>query len=253
MTKKPTTTKPETKAKVEVTPSVTPQVITQQVESEDKADKAQEKTEENKKPAQAQSQKIRSGSYKKARSNIDKNKLYDLEEAVKLVQSNSLSKFDGKIDAHITISQDPGSVGEISFPHLKTASKKIVVASPELIKQIQEGVIDFDILVATPAFMPKLLPLARVLGPKGLMPNPKNGTLAANTDEAVKKLQSGNTIVKTEKKAPLIHITVGRVSQKTEEVVANIEELIKVIKANKIKKFFLAPTMGPSVKVKIEK
>ena len=245
MTKKPTTTKPETEAKVEVPLSGTPETITKETK--------EDKVEEKQKPVSVQVQKVRSSGYKKAKANIDKSKLYDLEEAVKLVQSNSLAKFDGKIDSHLTVSQNPGNVGEISFPHLQTATKKIAVASPELIKQIQDGKIDFDILVATPALMPKLLPLARILGPKGLMPNPKNGTLSANTDEAVKKLQSGNTVVKTEKKAPLIHITVGKVSQKTEEVVANVEELIKVVKANKIKKFFLAPTMGPSVKVKIEK
>ena len=107
--------------------------------------------------------------------------------------------------------------------------------------------------MATPALMPKLLPLARILGPKGLMPNPKNGTLSANTNQAVKKLQAGKTVIKTEKKAPLIHITVGKVSQKPEEIVANLEELIKLIKPNKITKLALAPSMGPSVKVKIDK
>ena len=197
--------------------------------------------------------KLHSKKYHKAKLAIDKNKLYDLLDAVKLVQSVSLSKFDGKIDAHFVTTLDPGTVGEITFPHLETVQKKIVVATPEIIKQISDGKLDFDILVATPALMPKLLPLARILGPKGLMPNPKNGTLSANTDEAVKKLQAGKTIIKTEKKAPLIHITVGKVSQKPEEIVANLEELIKLIKPNKITKLALAPSMGPSVKVKIDK
>jgi len=252
MAKTKNTTKPNQEVKVEVTSDVTTDTVTTNAtdSKKEKEEVVEAKTPKKDKPITA---KIRSKKYHKVKSTIDKNKLYDLLDAVKLVQSASLSKFDGKIDAHFVTSLDPGTVGEITFPYLETAQKKIVVATPEVIKQISEGVLDFDILVATPVLMPKLLPLARILGPKGLMPNPKNGTLSANTDEAVKKLQAGKTIIKTEKKAPLIHITVGKVSQKPQEIVANLEELIKLIKPNKITKLALAPSMGPSVKVKIEK
>ena len=252
MAKIKNTTKPNQEVKVEVTSDVTTDTVTTNAtdSKKEKEEVVEAKTPKKDKPITA---KIRSKKYHKVKSTIDKNKLYDLLDAVKLVQSASLSKFDGKIDAHFVTSLDPGTVGEITFPYLETVQKKIVVATPEIIKQISDGKLDFDILVATPALMPKLLPLARILGPKGLMPNPKNGTLSANTDEAVKKLQAGKTIIKTEKKAPLIHITVGKVSQKPEEIVANLEELIKLIKPNKITKLALAPSMGPSVKVKIEK
>ena len=101
--------------------------------------------------------------------------------------------------------------------------------------------------------MPKLLPFARLLGPKGLMPNPKNGTLTDKPEEATKKLATTKTQIKTEKKAPVIHITVGQVSQDFKEISANIAELIKVIKPTKIKKLAICATMGPSVKIAIER
>jgi len=239
-----TTQSEETKVEVSKTEKVEE---TTEVKTEETTEKVVVKKD---KPITA---KIRSKKYQKTKSTIDKHKLYDLSAAVKLAQASSLSKFDGKIDAHFVTSLIPGTVGEITFPYLEVAQKKIVVVTPELIKQISQGILDFDILVATPALMPKLLPLAKILGPKGLMPNPKNGTLSDKPEEAVKKLQAGKTIIKTEKKAPLIHITVGKVSQKTEEIIANLEELIKLIKPNKIVKLALAPSMGPSVKVKIEK
>jgi len=195
--------------------------------------------------------KAKSDKYKKAKANIDRAKLYTIKQAVELVQANSLSKFDGNIDAHLVLDTEPGTIAEITFPHLETGTKKIAIATPQLISKIQAGTIDFDVLVSTPAFMPKLLPLAKVLGPKGLMPNPKAGTLVDNPEEAVKKLQAAKMVVKTEKKFPLIHIKVGKISQKTSQIVANIEELIKAVNPQKIKKFYITPTMGPSVKVKI--
>ena len=194
--------------------------------------------------------KKRSKRYLAAKAKIDINKYYPLKEAVKLVKETSLSKFDGKIEAHIT-ALDIGNVGEINFPHLETASKKVVILNDTILAEIKDGKINFDILIATPSTMPKLLPLAKTLGPKGLMPNPKNGTLTDKPEESLKKLSVAKTVLKTEKKAPVIHTVVGKISQKDEEIIANIDELIKVVKANKIKKLALCATMGPCVKVKV--
>jgi large subunit ribosomal protein L1 len=119
--------------------------------------------------------------------------------------------------------------------------------------EIKDGKINFDILIATPTTMPKLLPFAKILGPKGLMPNPKSGTLTDKPEVAAKKLSVAKTMVATEKKAPVVHIVVGKVSQPETEIEANVAELIKVIKAQKIKKLALCPTMGPSVKVEVIK
>lgn len=195
--------------------------------------------------------KVRGKRYQAAKKLIDVDKLYTLSDAIELVKKTSLSKFEGKVEAHVTVTEI-GNVGEITFPHLETASKKVVILNDTILAEIKEGKVNFDILIATPVTMPKLLPFARVLGPKGLMPNPKNGTLTDKPEDAVKKLGSAKTMVKTEKKAPVVHIIVGKVSQGEKELAANVEELIKVVKAPKIKKLALCATMGPSVKVKVE-
>ena len=196
--------------------------------------------------------KVRGKKYQTVKKKVDVNKYYPLTEAIKLVQQTSFSKFEGKIEAHVT-TYDVGNIGEITFPHLETASKKIVVLNDTILAEIKDGQVNFDILIATPATMPKLLPFARVLGPKGLMPNPKNGTLTDDPETSVKRLSVAKTIVKTEKKAPIVHIVVGKVSQDEKELAANVEELIKVVKSNKIKKLALCATMGPCVKVEITK
>jgi len=194
--------------------------------------------------------KVRGKKYQAAKKKIDVTKYYSIPEAVKLVKETSFSKFVGKVEAHITVI-DMGNLGEITFPHLEAVSKKVVVLNDTILAEIKDGQINFDILIATPSTMPKLLPFARLLGPKGLMPNPKNGTLTDNTDTAVKKLSVAKTIIKTEAKSPIVHIIVGKVSQDEKELEANVVELIKVIKANKIKKLALCATMGPCVKVKV--
>jgi len=196
--------------------------------------------------------RVRGKKYQKVRKLVDANKLYSLKEALKLVKETSISKFDGKIEAHVTV-LDIGNAGEIVFPHLETSSKKIVVLNDAVLAEIKDGKINFDILVATPITMPKLLPFAKLLGPKGLMPNPKTGTLTDKPEEALKKLSVAKTVIKTEKKAPVVHMVVGKVSQDLKELEANVEELIKVIKPTKIKKLALCATMGPSVKIVIEK
>ena len=195
--------------------------------------------------------KVRGKKYQAVKKKIDVTKYYSLKDAVKLVQETSLSKFEGKVEAHVTIF-DIGNVGEITFPHLETASKKIVVLNDTILAEIKEGKVNFDIIIATPATMPKLLPFARILGPKGLMPNPKNGTLTDDPEAAVKRLSVAKTMIKTEKKAPVVHIVVGKVSQPIDELAENISELIKVVKPNKIKKLALCATMGPCVKVEVK-
>ena len=196
--------------------------------------------------------RVRGKKYFAARKKVDPDKLYSLSDAIKLVKETSISSFDGKIEAHVTV-LDIGAPGEIVFPHLEASSKKIVVLNDAILAEIKDGKIDFDILIATPATMPKLLPFARTLGPKGLMPNPKSGTLTDKPEDAVKKLSVAKTMIKTEKKAPVVHIIVGKVSQAQKELEANVAELIRVIKPVKIKKLALCATMGPSVKILVEK
>lgn len=213
---------------------------------------AESETSEATETHKVKTAKVRGKKYQAAKKLIDVTKYYPLSEAVQLVKKTSISKFEGKVEAHVTIA-DIGNVGEINFPHLESTSKKVVILNDTILEEIKAGQVNFDILIATPATMPKLLPLARVLGPKGLMPNPKNGTLTDKPEESVKKLSAAKTVVKTEKKAPIVHILVGKVSQPEAELEANVAELIKVIKANKIKKLALCATMGPCVKVEVLK
>ena len=196
--------------------------------------------------------RVRGKRYVAARKKYDINKLYSLSEAVELVKSTSLSKFDGKIEAHV-LGMDMGNIGEIAFPHLELGTKKIVILDDAVLAEIKDGKVNFDILIATPVTMPKLLPFAKLLGPRGLMPNPKNGTLTEKPEDAQKRLSVAKTMIKSEKKAPVIHQVVGKVSQKTEEIIANINELIKVVKFVKMKKLVLCATMGPGIKCEIIK
>lgn len=227
--------------------------VSSEVETQKAVEEVVETTSETPQEEVSTVQKVakkRSKRYLAAKAKIDINKYYPLKEAVKLVKETSLSKFEGKVEAHLTIF-DIGNIGEITFPHMEAADKKVVILNDIILAEIKDGKINFDILIATPATMPKLLPLAKTLGPKGLMPNPKNGTLTDKPEESLKKLSVAKTILKTEKKAPILHTVIGKISQSDKEIIANLEELIKVVKANKIKKLALCATIGPCVKVKV--
>jgi large subunit ribosomal protein L1 len=187
--------------------------------------------------------------YKDAKSKVDKSKLYNLDEAIKLVKNSSYSKFDGTVELHINVKKENLSVN-VELPNSTGKAKKIEVADDKTILKLKKGKVDFDILLATADMMPKLVPFAKLLGPKGLMPNPKNGTLIKTAGDA--KKFSGNTVnLKTEKKAPLMHIAVGKVSQKETELTENVKAIITAVGRNMIVKAHISPTMGPSVKLQI--
>jgi large subunit ribosomal protein L1 len=225
------------------TPEVLPEVKEAVTEDESASVEKEEKVKTS---------RVRGKKYQAAKKLIEVTKYYPLKDAVALVKKTSISKFDGKVECHIT-TFDIGPVGEITFPHLETAAKKIVILNDAILAEIKDGKLNFDILIATPATMPRLLPFARTLGPKGLMPNPKNGTLTDKPEEAVKKLSVAKQMIATEKKAAIIHVVVGKVSQTAAELEANIAELIKVVKPTKIKKLAVCATMGPSVKIEVIK
>lgn len=194
--------------------------------------------------------KVRSKKYQALATKVDRNKLYALPEAVKLVKETSYSKFDGAIELHLAVKKT-GISANVNLPYTAGKEKRVEVANDNTIKKLEEGKIDFDVLLATPDMMPKLVPYAKVLGPKGLMPNPKNGTLVKSESEA-KKFSTGTITLKTEKEAPLIHTVVGKVSQKDEELIKNMETILKALSVQKqVLKAYAKATMGPSIKINI--
>jgi large subunit ribosomal protein L1 len=194
--------------------------------------------------------KTRSKKYKEAKAKVNPNQEYSVKEAAKLIKETSYSSFDGSVELHLVVKKQ-GISANIALPFAAGKEKRVEVADEDTVKKLQEGKIDFDILLATPEIMPKLVPYARILGPKGLMPNPKNGTLISDAKKA-KDFSTNTLTLKTEKDAPLIHATVGKVSQKEEEIGANIEAVFEALGKNRqIVKAFAKATMGPAIKLNI--
>jgi large subunit ribosomal protein L1 len=195
-------------------------------------------------------QKIRGKKYVEAKAKFDREKLYKIPEAVKLVKSSSYSKFDGTMELHLVVKRT-GLSAQVTLPFQAGKQKKVEIADDNTIAKLKEGKIDFDILVATMEMMPKLVPFARLLGPKGLMPNPKNGTLVPDLKKA-KSFSTGAVTIKTEKEAPLIHTVIGKNSQKDEEITDNAEAVLKALGGGKqIVRAFIKSTMSPSVKLQL--
>lgn len=194
--------------------------------------------------------KIHGKKYLAARAKIDPTKSYPVSEAAQLVKETSISKFDGSVELHLVFNAQ-GTNSRVELPFSTGKHKKIEVASDETVKKLEAGKIDFDILIATPATMPKLVRFAKLLGPRGLMPNPKNGTLVENPEKAVEAF-SGNLLqVKCEKDAPLAHLVVGKVSQPEREITNNITAVINSVGPKSIVRAVVAASMGPSIRLAI--
>lgn len=206
---------------------------------EDKAE------EEAKKPKKS---RTHSQTYRAVYHLVDRTKNYPLTEAISLVQKVSYTSFPGTITADLVV-KDQKVSAQVTFPHSTGQSRRVVIATDTLLKQIEAGQIDFDVLIATPAMMDKIAKLAKILGPKGLMPNPKNQTVTTDPEKRQKELEAGQITLKTEKKAPLMHVTLGKTNFKASELVANTESLIKALNPKKILKLTLSATMSPGVKV----
>jgi len=205
-------------------------------------------SEETKK---AKGPKIRGKKYKKAESLVDKEKAYQLADAIKLVKETSISKFDGTVEMHLVVKK-VGTSTQIELPHSTGKVKRVEIADEKTIQKLKSGKVDFDVLLSTAEMMPNLVPFAKVLGPKGMMPNPKNGTLIKDKKEA-KKFGGNSITLKTEKKVPVIHASVGKVSQKQTELKDNVTAVIEGVGSKQIIKAVLTSTMGPGIKLQVGK
>ena len=210
-----------------------------------KAETPEEKTT-TKRPLKT---KTRSKKYQAKRALVDRTKEYPLSKAIELVKKTSYTTFDGTISASMVF-KEVGEQTRLALPHSTGKTVKVAIANDEVIEKIADGQIDFDVLVSTPEFVPKLAKYARILGPRGLMPNPKNGTITTNPEKRAKELAAGEVVVKTDRKQPVAHVSVGKVSQDIKEIQANVEALIKAL-GSKLQKLVLSATMSPGVKVKL--
>lgn len=207
--------------------------------------------------------KPRSKKYQQASKDLDRTKTYPLDQAVDMVKKLSYAKFNATLEAHVNTVQT-GIRGFFSLPYASGKKLRILVFGrlPEpseyegvsfgddsTIDEINKGKVDFDLVITTPEWMPKLTKVAKVLGPKNLLPNPKNGTITEDLKKAVESFQAGKTEYKTEPKAPVIHLGLGKLDQPKEELAANVKTLLSTVGKSRIRKVTLSPTMGPSVKV----
>lgn len=193
---------------------------------------------------------VRSAAYAKSSKLKKSTKSTDLASAILLIKKMKYAKFDESIDIHLTVTA-AGSKGEVILPHGTGKKVRVAVASDEVIAQIEAGVIDFDILIAKPDVMPRLTKLARILGPKGLMPNPKKGTVTTDPTEAIKRFEGGSVQYKGEAKFPLIHQTVGKISFTDEQLLENVLSFVKSVGATNIKQAYLTASMTPSVRINL--
>ena len=222
--------------------------------------------------------------YLEAAKLVDKTALYDKEQAMELVKKLSTAKFDETIEAHIRTGCDGRHAdqqirGAVVLPHGTGKEVKVLVfakgdkvaeaeaagaeyvGGEELIPKIQnEGWFDFDVVVATPDMMGVVGRLGRVLGPKGLMPNPKAGTVTMDVTKAVKDIKAGKIEYRLDK-TNIIHVPIGKASFTEDQLADNFQALIDAInkakpatlKGQYLKSITVAPTMGPGVKLNVVK
>lgn len=217
--------------------------------------------------------------YKKVLETIEKGKAYPLEEALNLVKKAAPAKFDESIDIDIRLGVDPKDSsqmvrGTVVLPHGRGKEIRVLVfakgekekeakeegadfvGTTELIEKINKGWCDFDVAIATPDMMKEIARLGRILGPKGLMPNPKLGTVTLKIAQAVKEAKRGRIEYKMDSFG-ILHLSIGKESFKEEDLLENLLTLLKGVvksrpataKGQYLKKATLSSTMGPSIRI----
>lgn len=210
------------------------------------------KTEvEAKAPAKVVKARVRSARYKRLAGLVSKDQSLTVAEAVAKVAELARGRKMKTVDLSLNV-KEIGLKGELKLPHSTGKEVKIAIYSDEIATKIQNGQIDFDMLLATPADMAKLARFAKVLGPRGLMPNPRNNTVTTDPEKRAKELASGGTLpYKTEGKFPIIHLNLGPITQDQQQLIDNLTETFKSIGIAKIKTAYLSCTQTPSVKINL--
>jgi len=256
----------------------------EEVEAKEERKKAAKEVDEDEKPklpVKATRTRIERAGKKlrEATKLIDKSKDYSLVEALDVIGKTATTKFDSTVELHINLNVDPKHADQnvrdnVVLPHgtgrtvrvavfadadLHGAAKKAgadIVGADDFLQQLDKEVIDFDVLIATPLTMAKLGKYARLLGPKGLMPNPKSGTVTLDVEKAVTLAKAGKVEYRVDSNG-IVHIGVGKVSFGSEKLKENIDTLLASIKAAKpasvkssyVKAIHMTTTMGPSIRI----
>jgi large subunit ribosomal protein L1 len=221
----------------------------------------------------------RGKNYRKAAELVDQSKVYSLAEAVELATKTNPSKFDASVEIHIRMGVDPRQADQniratVTLPNGTGKTVRVAVFAPEsehedakkagadvvgddeFLKQLDKQDINFDILISTPQYMPKLGKYARLLGPKGLMPNPKSGTVATNVSKAVNEAKAGKVEYRVDKQA-IIHLSVGKVSFGAKKLEENAQAFFDSLRSHKptglkgsyVKTTSISTTMGPGIAI----
>lgn len=195
--------------------------------------------------------------YREAAVKIEKETAYEKLDAIKLAKETSTVKFDAGIELHLRIDKKTENIrGTVNLPGGSAKEKKVAEVTEknadEFVEKVKAGKIDFDLVVASPAMMPKLAQLAKILGPKGLMPNPKTGTVTDDVARVAEEFRGGKLEFKADKNN-IVHVLVGKVSFKDEDLESNIDAILAAIPKGKIVSAHLASSMGPSIKLAIKK
>lgn len=219
----------------------------QVVESEaSKSEEGVEKVVKTTTPKRSRSKK-----YVSTRAKVDKTRKYSVTEAVATIKKLSYTKFDGTITLDGVV-KEVGKVATITLPHSTGKTVRVAIVDDALLAEIEAGNINFDVLITAPQYMPKLAKFARVLGPKGLMPNPKNGTVTPKPEIKKAELEKGAFDLKSEKKTPVIHVSIGKTSMDEKALVENIDAILTAAKG-RLLSASISATMSPSVKLEITK
>lgn len=221
----------------------------------------------------------RSKGYRKSAEQLEAGKAYTLAEALELATKTSHVKFDAGVELHVRLGVDPrqadqnlrdtvvlpaGTGRKIRIAVFADADQVVaakkagadIAAGEEFLEQLDKGVIDFDILIATPQTMAKLGKYARVLGPKGLMPNPKSGTVTTDVAKAVTESKAGRVEYRVDSTG-IVHVGVGKVSFGGAKLLENVQAILASIKSNKpsglkgnyVRSIYVSSSMGPSIRV----
>jgi ribosomal protein L1 len=240
---------------------------------------AEARTKKGPKPVVRPLIERRGKNYRKAAELLEKGKVYSVADALELATKTSPVKFDASVEVHVRLGVDPRQADQniratVALPHGTGKTVRVAVFAPEaehagakeagadvvgdeeFLKQLDKEELNFDILVATPQYMPKLGKYARLLGPRGLMPNPKSGTVATDVAKAVTEAKAGKVEYRVDKQA-VVHLAIGKVSFGADKLAANAKAFFDSLQAQKpsslkggyVKSTSISTTMGPGIKV----